>query len=64
MSETFLNSAELFILSERKRKSAQRRALEDMNIPYVASRSGRPLVLRKYLYPDNKGNMSTEPNWN
>jgi len=46
MSDTWLSNEEIIELTDKKRWSAQCRALASMGVPFLPNAAGRPLVLR------------------
>lgn len=57
MSDTFLDDGELAILTDRKMKSHQIRALRDMGLPFFVNASGHPVVARCVV----EGKKDAEP---
>lgn len=63
----FLSSEELRELTDLKIAKAQMRWLDKNNFPYEISASGKPKVLRSFLFQrfeaNNLNNKTTEPNF-
>lgn len=61
----WLTAAEVGELTTLKRWSAQRRALQEMGVPFTPNRAGRPLVEREAVlrYRGKPERSPDEPNW-
>lgn len=61
----WLTAAEVGELTALKRWSAQRRALQEMGVPFTPNRAGRPLVERAAVlrYRGKPERSPDEPNW-
>jgi len=61
----WLTAAEVVELTALKRWSAQRRALQEMGVPFTPNRAGRPLVERAAVlrYRGKPERSPDEPNW-
>lgn len=64
MSETWLDPAEVAELTDKKRWTAQCRALAEMGVPFRANAVGRPLVERAVVCTaPTKAKAKRGPNW-
>lgn len=61
----WLTAAEVTELTDLVRWSAQRRALQQMGVPFTPNRAGRPLVERGAVlrYRSKPERAPDEPNW-
>ncbi len=66
-TETFLNDAELQVLTGKTRRSSQRLALIKMNIKFFLRPDGQVVVLRAEINGSHSTKLSKsnrlEPNW-
>lgn len=64
MSETWLDPAEVAELTDKKRWTAQCRALAEMGVPFKPNAVGRPLVERAIVCAaPAKAKAKRGPNW-
>lgn len=59
----FLNADEIELLTGYKKRQYQLRALSNMKVPHIINGRGAPLVHRTELYPEQKKDNNSAPNF-
>lgn len=63
MSEHWLSSEEVRLITGRIRASAQRRVLTERRIQFILDADGRPVVLRQHVTGQAAAKKKAEPKW-